>query len=163
MAALVQSGLLPKRINKLESEKIEILAVEININKRKWIILNVYRRPESNVENFMEETCKILDKIFSKYDLIILMGDINTESNETEQTKTASKLLKELCTTYDLHNLVTESTCFTHTHESAISVILTNCKCNFMHLKASETDLSDFHKMVCTFMRNTDSRQELTR
>ena len=98
----------------------------------------------------MEETGKILDKTFSKYDCIILMGDINIESNETEQTKTASKLLKELCVTYDLHNLVTESTCFTHTHESATDVILTNCKYNFMHSKASETGLSDFHKMVCT-------------
>ena len=134
--------------------------MEININKRKWIILNVHRRPESNVDNFMEETCKILDKTFSKYDRIILMDDINIESNETEQTKTASKLSKQLCITYDLHNLVTESTCFTHTHESAIDVILANCKYNFMHSKASETGLSDFHKMVCTFMRNTYSRQE---
>ena len=77
MAAFVKSGLLPKRINELESDKIKILAVEININKRKRIILNVYRRPESNVDNFMEETGKILDKTFSKYDRIILMGDIN--------------------------------------------------------------------------------------
>ena len=92
MAAFVKSGLLPKRINQLESDKIEILVVEITINKRKWIILNVYRRPKSNFGNFMEETCKILDKTFSKYDRIILMGDINIESNGTEQTKTASKL-----------------------------------------------------------------------
>ena len=128
MAAFVKGELLPKRINEQESDKIEILAVEITINKRKWIILNVYRRPESNVENLMEETRRILNKTFSKYDRITLMGDINIKSNQTEHTKTASKLLKELCTTYDLHNLVTGSTCFTHTHESAIDVILTNCK-----------------------------------
>ena len=96
----------------------------------------------------MEEISKILAKAFSKYDRIVLMGNINIESDETEQTKTASKLLKELCITYDLHNLVTESTCFTHTYESAIDVILTNCKYNFIH------------KVVCTFMRNTYSRQE---
>ena len=108
----------------------------------------------------MEETSKILDKTFPKYDRIILMGDINIESNETEQTKTASKLLKVLCITYDSHNLVTECTCLTHTHESATDVILTNCKYNFMQSKASETGLSDFHKIVCTFMRNTYSGQE---
>ena len=55
----------------------------------------------------MEEISKILDKTFSKYDRIILMSDINIESNETEQTKTASKLLKEFCMTYVSHNLVT--------------------------------------------------------
>ena len=150
LAAFVKSGLLPKCINELESDKIEILAVEINIDERKWIILNVYKCPESNVDNFMEETGKIPDKTFSKCHCIILMGDINIESNETEQTKTASKLLKELCITYDLYNLVTESTCSTCL--SAIDVILTNCKYNFMHSKASETNLSDFHKIVCTFM-----------
>ena len=91
----------------------------------------------------MEETGKILNKTFSKYGRIILMSDINIESNETEQTKTASKLLKELCTTYDLHNLVAKFTCFTHTHESATDLILTKCKYNFMHSKASETGLSD--------------------
>ena len=128
LSAFVKGGLLPKRINEIESDKIEILAVEININKRIWIILNVYRRPESNVDNFMEETSKIIDKTFSKYDRIILMGHINIESNETEQTKTASKLLSELYITYDLHNLVTESTCFTHTYEKC------NC-CNINKLQ----------------------------
>ena len=54
LAAFVKSGLLPKCINELESEKIEILAVEININKRKWIILNAYRWPESNIDNFID-------------------------------------------------------------------------------------------------------------
>ena len=96
----------------------------------------------------MEEISKILDKTFSKYHRVILMSDINIESNES---KTANKLV---------HNLVTESICFKHTHEGAIDVILTNCKYNFIHSKASETGLSDFHKMVCTFMRNTYSRQE---
>ena len=48
----------------------------------------------SNVDNFVEGTFKIPDKTFSKYQSIILMGDINIESNETEQTKSASKLLK---------------------------------------------------------------------
>ena len=43
----------------------------------------------------MEEISKILDKTFSEYDRIILMGDINIEYSETKQTKTASKLLKE--------------------------------------------------------------------
>ena len=34
LAVFVKGGLLPKRINELESNKIEILAVEININKK---------------------------------------------------------------------------------------------------------------------------------
>ena len=47
----------------------------------------------------------------------------------------------------------------TDVHE-LIDVILTNRKQNFILSKTMETDFSDFHKMVSTFMRNTYSRQE---
>ena len=55
---------------------------------------------------------------------------------------------------------MTESTCITYTHESSIDVILTNRKRNFMLSKAVETGLSDFYKMVTTFVCNTYSHQE---
>ena len=88
------------------------------------------------------------------------MGGINIDTTEAEQAKLTNRLLKELCITYDLSNLVTESTSITYTHESSIDVILTNRKQSFMLSKAVETGLSDFHKMVTTFMHNTYSRQE---
>ena len=88
------------------------------------------------------------------------MGDINVDTTEAEQAKLANRLLKELYITHDLSNLVTESTCTPYTHQSSIDVILTNRKQNFMLSKAVETGLSDFHKMVTAFMRNTYSCQE---
>ena len=109
---------------------------------------------------FIDELSHIIDKSFSKYDSIIVMGDINMDTTEAEQAKLANRLLKELYITYDLSNLVTESTCITYTHESSIDVILTNRKQNFMLSKATETGLSDVHKMVTTFMPNTYSQQE---
>ena len=50
--------------------------------------------------------------------------------------------------------------CITYTHESSIDVILTNRKQNCMLSKAAETGLSDFYKMITTFMHNTYGRQE---
>ena len=120
--------------------------------------LNIYRPPASNIQSFIDELSNTLDKIFSKYDSIIVMGDINIDTTVAEQAKLTNRLLKELCITYDLSNLVTESTCITH--ESSIDAILTNRKQNFMLSKATVTGLSDFHKMATTFMRNTYSRQE---
>ena len=117
--------------------------------------MNIYRPPASNIQSFIDELSDILDKSFSKYYSIIVMGDINIDTTEAEQAKLTNRLLKELCITYDLSNLVTESTCITYTHESSIDVILTNRKQNFMLSKAVETGLSDFHKMVTTFMRET--------
>ena len=156
----VKNGLLPKHIPDLESNIIEILPLEIRIDKSKWIVLNVYRPPTSNIQSFIDELSNTLDKSLSKYDSIIVMGDINIDTTEAEEAKLTNRLLKELCITYDLSNLVTESTCITYTHESSIDIILTNRKQSFMLSKAVETGLSDFHKMVTTFMRNTYSRQE---
>ena len=42
LAAFVKCGLLPKRIKETESDKIKILALEINISERKWIIFSTY-------------------------------------------------------------------------------------------------------------------------
>ena len=122
--------------------------------------MNTYRPPASNIQSFIDELSNILDKSFSKYDSIIVMGDINIDTTEAEQAKLTNRLLKGLCMTYDLSNLVTESACITFTHESSLDVILTNRKQNFMLSKAVKTGLSDFHKMVTTFMRYTYSRQE---
>ena len=112
------------------------------------------------IQSFIDELSNILDKSFSKYDSIIVMGDINIDTTEAKQAKLTNRLLKELCITYHLSNLVTKSTCITYTHESSIDVILTNRKQNFMLSKAVETGLSDFHKMVKTFMHNTKGHQE---
>ena len=122
--------------------------------------MNIYRPPASNIQSINDELSNILDKSSSKYDSIIVMGDINIDTTEAKQAKLANVLLKELCITYDLSNVVIESTCITYTYENSIDVILTNRKQNFLLTKAVETGLSDFHKMVTTFMRNTYSRQE---
>ena len=112
----VKNGLLPKHIPDLESNIIEIFLLEIRIDKNKWIVLNIYRPPASNMQSFINELSYTLDKSFSKYDSIIVMGDINIDTTEAEQAKLTIRLLKELCITYDLINLVTESTCITYTY-----------------------------------------------
>ena len=47
----------------------------------------------------------------------------------------------------------------TRINESMIDLILTNCSQSFMHSKAIESGLSDFHKMT-TMMRRTYTQQE---
>ena len=76
----VKSGLLPKHIPDLESNIIEILPLEISIDENKWIVLNIYRPPASSIQYFIDELSNILDKSFSKYDSIIVMGDINIDT-----------------------------------------------------------------------------------
>ena len=75
--------------------------------------MNIYRPPASNIQSINDELSNILDKSSSKYNSIIVMGDINIDTTEAEQAKLANILLKELCITYDLSNVVIESTCIT--------------------------------------------------
>ena len=89
----VKNGLLPKHIPDLESNIIEILPLEIRIDKSKWIVLNIYRPPASNIQAFIDELSNTLDKSFSKYDSIIVMGDINIDTTEVEQAKLTNWLV----------------------------------------------------------------------
>ena len=80
-------------------------------------------------------------------------------SDQTKISKSKTEFLHELCDTYDLYNLISESTYMTRTSESMIDLILTNCSRSLMHSKAIESGLIDFHKMTTT-MRCTYTRQE---
>ena len=61
--------------------------------------------------------------------------------------------LDEFCDFFNITNLITSPTCFTKTHKSTIDLILTNKKSCFQKLKVTETGLSDFHKLIGTFLR----------
>ena len=58
-------------------------------------------------------------------------------------------------------NLVTSPRCFTKTHKSTIDLILTNKGNCFQKTKVTETGLSDFHKLISTFLRSHFSRLKL--
>ena len=65
-----------------------------------------------------------LNKAFSNYDNIILIGDINTDTLDLNSS--GYDRLMSLCETFDLKNLIKNKTCFTDTHKSSIDVTLTN-------------------------------------
>ena len=62
--------------------------------------------------------------------------------------------LDEFCDLFNLINLITSPTCFTKTHKSTIDLILTNKESCFQKTKVTETGLSDFHKLISTFLRS---------
>ena len=60
-----------------KSDLLEVICLELTISKRKWIIFSLYRPPEQNLSTFFSELYKCLDKAIRKYENIVLMGDIN--------------------------------------------------------------------------------------
>ena len=108
----VKKGLLPNRKQDLESKLIEILSVEITVKKRKWMVHTVYRPPSSDLALFFNELSKVLDHSFGKYENLLILGDLNIDlSDQTKIPKSKKEFLHELYDTYDLYNLISESTC----------------------------------------------------
>ena len=62
--------------------------------------------------------------------------------------------LEEFCDLVNLTNLATSPTCFTKTNKSAIDLIVTNKRNCFRKTEVTETGLSNFHKLICTFLRS---------
>ena len=68
--------------------------------------------------------------------------------------------MKVFCDTYNLHNLVTEATCFKNPlNPSLIDLILTNRSKSFINTVVLETGLSDHHKMTVTVMKTFAPKQ----
>ena len=71
------------------------------------------------------------------------MGDFNLEP--------FSEIIETFCHSYDLLNLVKDTTCFKGPHK-CYDLILTNCKSYFQNTEVITTEFSDFHKMTITIL-----------
>ena len=125
-------------------EDIEIISVEINLKKQKWVLLGIYRPPKMNENYFLDHLCRVIDVYSKKYEKIVIMGDFNLEPTDEP--------IESFCNTYNLYNLVKEKTCFKGPPK-CYDLILTNCKYNFQSTIAVTSGFSDFHKMTITVLK----------
>ena len=139
----------PLRNFKLPKD-IQILPIEINLRKQKWLLLPFYRPPptseiETQKTRFLDTLSDTINH-YKTYDNLILIGDINLE--------TTDKKLAAFIDSHDLYSLIKEPTCFKSIlNPSCIDLILTNKKHNFQNSKTFCTGYSDFHKMIYTMMK----------
>ena len=77
------------------------------------------------------------------------MGDFNI--NVTIEEINFDKL-DEFYDLFNLTNLITWPTCFTKIHKLTIDLILTNKETCFPITKVTESGLSNFHKLISTFL-----------
>ena len=85
----------------LESTEIEVICLELTIAKRKWVIFSVYRPPRSvNLANFFSELNKCLDIATRTYENIVVMGDINIDTDDDKAI--GQNKLSEICDIFGL-------------------------------------------------------------
>ena len=125
---------------------IQILPVEINLKKSKWVIFTIYRHPKQKIAYFLE--C-LTDAIlfYSNYDSIIVNGDFNMEPDE--------KAISDFLATHQFFNHMKEKTCWKSASGTCIDLIISNKTHSLMNTGTVETGLSDFHTLVFTMLKTT--------
>ena len=140
-----------KRLRKYESLNIEVICSEVTISNKNWVIFSIYRPSDySNLLAFFKELGKYLNQASENYDNFVMMGDFNTD---IRQTSPEPHKLDEFCSLFSLTNIIKSDTCFTKFHSSTIYLFLTNKPKFFQKTNTIETGLSNYHKLICTFLK----------
>ena len=91
LIAYVRSNLPARRRPDLELElPIETIVLDVTVNNRKWAIVGVYRPPSMDNKLFTDLITKGMDRITTKFDNIVLAGDLNYDT--LDKTKGATLL-----------------------------------------------------------------------
>ena len=124
---------------------IEIIIIELNINKIKWLVCGCYHSPSQSDEYFFYHLGKVLDNFSTKYDHFVLLGDFNVQENET--------ILSEFLNAYNAKNIVKNKTCFKSIENPSCVDLITDKPGGFQHTNVFETGISSHHKLVTTVMK----------
>ena len=84
------------------------------------------------------------------------MGDFNID---VKSKSLGYDKLDKFCDLFNLTKLIKSKICFTKNHKSLIDLFLTNTHLSFQKTHASETGLSDYHKVITTFFKTNFSCQ----
>ena len=110
-----------EKINSLKLNKIEAIAVKINLDGKDHVVVSVYRPPGAK----MEETFSDLDKILNQIDKeeIVITGDVNIDISTKNRMsdKYIEKLLNQ-----NLFQAIRAPTRITKDSETCIDHVITN-------------------------------------
>ena len=147
---------IPSNLVKLDQklENFEGFFIELELSKKsKWLLSYSYNPHKGNSKQHLSNISKGLDELNSKYDNILIIGDLDIEMSEPS--------LNEFCQTYNLESIVNKPTCFKNSmNPSCIDLMLTNKQERFLKAKTFETGLSDFRKMVVSVFKTSFKKQK---
>ena len=124
---------------------LELIAIEIHQNKRRWLSIGIYKLPSQSDNEFTNRLNLIIDYYSPKYENLVLIGyfNLSTENNH----------LDPLIQGYNLNNLIDKPTGFQYNTPTCIDFILTNKKNLFKLFNTFETGIPDHHKLVSTILK----------
>ena len=151
----VKETIPSKELKQLAIPKnMQILTLEINLRKSKWLIIPIYRPPSTPENEFIDHMNKIIEFYSHKYDNILTLGDFNMETS----CNTMAQFMDE----HYLHSLFKKPTCFKSKQGRCIDLLITNKNRSFKFTNAFETGMSDHHLMLYTMFRTTFDKNKPT-
>ena len=117
---------------------IESICLELNLRKRKWLVIGIYKPPSYSEEAIIKSLFSCLTNATKEFENIALLGDFNMTAENTK--------MEQLLNTFSIESLITLPTCLKSVTPTSIDLILTKNKQYFMK---SQT------LMTLTIMRNT--------
>ena len=153
MVTFIKSGTPCKRLQEYEASSSEIMCIELNVQGTRWAIISVYRPPyPENLNLFFQNLTTCLEKLLTKYEHLLIMGDMNI--NILEENTPGKNVLDTVADAFDLHHLHNSITCVKSFQGTSIDVLMTNKPTYFIHSLTVETGISDFHKMIIAFLKS---------
>ena len=124
---------------------MQVITIEINLRKQKWLVVSIYRPPSQNLVNFLTNLSEALDFYNRTYDNIIVAGDFNSEPTHP--------VFNNFMNLNNLYNHIKHKTCWKSKNGSCIDLILSNRKHSLQYSSVIETGLSDHHLLIYTMLK----------
>lgn len=143
----------------LHMQNLENLAIEIrNPSSKPFVVVSWYRPPNSPVSCFTYiET--IIGQLDSECVDFYLMGDMNCNMASTIVDNN-SRLLLDVCATFDLHQLISEPTRITERTSTLIDLIFTNCPDKIICSGVANVSISD-HNLIYAYRKLSLNSQSI--
>ena len=120
MSTYVNQDIATRRVEYNSLSNMESISLELNLRKRKWLVVGIYKPPSYSEDAFIKSLFSCLTNIKKELENIVLLGDFNMIA---ENTKT-----EQLLNTFSLENLITSRTSFKSVTPTCIDLVLTNQK-----------------------------------
>ena len=83
LLVVLKDGIISKELKKENiSKEIQVIPIELNIRKQKWLLLPIHKPPKQEPALFSGEISKLTDKYLQSYENIVMLGDFNMEPED---------------------------------------------------------------------------------
>ena len=114
----------------------------ITDSKGRWMYVMGYKPPDIKTSLFVNTFSLMCDLILKESNYVIVLGDYNCNFMSDNE-------LKDLCISFDIHNLVNTPTCYQSHSGTSVDVCLVSKPFRFKATLNLDCWLSDFHNLIC--------------